>query len=78
MLPLVSGTADTKIWCAKISQILANRDIFTQGDQTHFDILGFVPFVQMCGNARLDHLFSQLRLKLERLREIENRARERQ
>jgi hypothetical protein len=31
----------------------------------------------MWGHAKLDNLFAQLRLKLDRLREVEQRARER-
>jgi hypothetical protein len=46
-------------------------------DQSHFDSLGFVQPVQMWGHAKLDNLFAQLRLKLDRLREVEQRARER-
>jgi hypothetical protein len=70
---------DTKLtaWCDRVSKKLANRDVFTHGDQTHFDGLGFVPTVKMWGDVKLDHLFSELKLKLERLREIEHRARER-
>jgi hypothetical protein len=64
-------------WYDRVSKKLENRIAFTQGDQTHFDSLGFVPFVQMWGYPRLDRSFSQLRLKLDRLREVEHRARER-
>jgi hypothetical protein len=64
-------------WYDRVSNKLTDRAAFTPGDQTHFDFLGFVPVVQMWGHAKLDHLFSQLRLKLDRLREIEHRARER-
>jgi hypothetical protein len=70
--------AQLDAWYGRVSKKLANRDAFTQGDQTHFDTLGFVSPVQMWGHPKLDHLFSQLKLKLDRLREIEHRARERQ
>ena len=64
-------------WCDRVSKKLANRDVFTQGDQTHFDVLGFIKPVTMWAHPKLNHLFSQLNLKIERLREIEHRARER-
>ena len=63
-------------WCDRVSQKLANRDVFTQGDQTHFDVLGFIPSIKMWpAHPKLDHLFSQLNLKIERLREIEREKR---
>jgi hypothetical protein len=64
-------------WYDQVSNKLENREVFTQGDQTHFDVLGFITPIQMWGHPKLDNLFSQLRLKIERLREIEHRARER-
>jgi hypothetical protein len=64
-------------WCERVSKKLANRDVFTQGDQTHFDALGFVPVINVWAHPKLNHLFSQLQLKIERLREIEHRVRER-
>jgi hypothetical protein len=64
-------------WCDRVSKKLANRDVFTQGDQTHFDVLGFITPIQMWARPKLNHLLSQLNLKIERLREIEHRARER-
>jgi hypothetical protein len=62
-------------WCDRVSQKLANRDVFTQGDQTHFDVLGFITPIQMWPHPKLNHLFSQLKLKIERLREIERAKR---
>jgi superfamily I DNA/RNA helicase len=64
-------------WCDRVSKKLGNRDLFTQGDQAHFDSLGVIPFKQMWGHAKLDWIFSELALKLDRLREVEHRARER-
>ena len=62
-------------WCDRVSKKLANRDVFTQGDQTHFDVLGFIPPITMWPHPKLNHLFSQLNLKIERLREIEREKR---
>jgi uncharacterized membrane protein len=64
-------------WCSRVSKKLENRDVFTQGDQIHFDVLGFVPLIQASAHVKLDNIFSQLALKLERLREVERWARER-
>jgi hypothetical protein len=64
-------------WSNRVSKKLENRDVFTQGDQVHFDVLGLVPLVQHTAHVKLDHLFSLLKLKLDRLREVEHRARER-
>jgi hypothetical protein len=65
-------------WEKRISKSLQNREVFTQGDQTHFDDLGFVPLIiNTFGLPKLNNLFSQLDLKIQRLRDIESRARER-
>ena len=64
-------------WCERVSKKLANRDVFTQGDQIHFDTLGFIPVINTWPHSKLNNLFSQLNLKIERLREIEHRASER-
>jgi hypothetical protein len=64
-------------WCGRVSKKLANRDVFTQGDQTHFDALGFVPVINVWAHPKLNPVLSQLQLKIERLREIEHRVRER-
>ena len=68
---------DYDAWCAKVSKKLENRAFFTRADQLHFDRLGFVDSVQMTGDKDLDWLLSQLRLKIERLREIINWTQER-
>ena len=84
--PHPASTADPKFaiaafeakllaWCDRVSKKLANRDVFTQGDQTHFDVLGFIPPITMWPHPKLNHLFSQLNLKIERLREIEREKR---
>jgi hypothetical protein len=64
-------------WYKRVSRNLENRIAFTQGDQTYFDHLGFFPVV-VVWHSRLDHLFAMLKVKIERLTEIEHRARERQ
>src|SRR5439155_633986 len=64
-------------WFKRVSKKLENRDVFTQGDQTHFDDLGVVPVINMWAHPNLNSLFSQLELKIQRLREVEHRARER-
>ena len=65
-------------WCAGISEKLGNRDLFTRADQLHFDTLGFVEPVIVSGNPQLDKLLSQLRLKMERLREVIRWAQQRE
>jgi hypothetical protein len=64
-------------WCARVSKQLESRDAFTQGDRIHFDDLAFVPVINMWPYPKLNNLFSQLNLKIERSRQIEQRARER-
>jgi hypothetical protein len=64
-------------WCARVSAKLGDRAFFTRADQLHFDYLGFVEPISFHQNRRLDHLLSQLRLKLERLRDVINWAQER-
>ncbi len=64
-------------WCADVSAKLGNRAFFTRADQLHFDYLGFIPPVQFYQHPRLNHLLSQLRLKIERLRDVINWAQER-
>jgi hypothetical protein len=63
---------DFREWCSKVSKKLEDRAFFTRADQLHFDMLGFVEPVTMSGHQRLDWLFSQLRMKFERLRDIIN------
>lgn len=67
----------TDDWCIKVSGKLTDRSIFTAGDRVHFDKLGSVPFVQKYGHGKLDWLNSMIILKVQRLREIEERARTR-
>jgi hypothetical protein len=66
------------IWRNRVSKKLENRDVFTQGDQIHFDVLGYVPSIQATAHVKLDHTFSQLALKLERLREKLSAGQERE
>jgi hypothetical protein len=68
---------DFEGWCTTVSQKLDNRAFFTRADQLHFDYLGFVEPVTFYNNPRLNRLLSQLRLKLERLRDVINWTQER-
>jgi hypothetical protein len=73
---IASFEIESNAWYKRVSKKLENRIVFTQGDQIHFDHLGFIP-VAVIWHSRLDHLFAMLKVKLERLTEIEHRARER-
>jgi hypothetical protein len=64
-------------WCASVSTKLGNRAFFTRADQLHFEYLGFIDPIEFYQNPRLNHLLSQLRLKIERLRDVINWAQER-
>lgn len=64
-------------WYSRVSEKLKNKDVFSHGDRVHFETLGFVPVISMWAHSKLNQLFSQLSVKLDRLREIEHRARER-
>lgn len=68
---------DFHTWCNQVSAKLDNRAFFTRADQLHFDRLGFVPPVRMSGHERYDWLLAQLRLKLERLRNVINWSQQR-
>jgi hypothetical protein len=64
---------DYRAWCERVSHKLENRALFTRAEQRNFDDLGFVERVQMTGHPRHDWLLSQLKMKIERLREIISR-----
>ena len=66
--------ADFKEWCSRVSKKPADRSLFSRADQLYFDALGFVEPIAMTGNAELDHLLSQLKMKIERLRNVIDRA----
>lgn len=68
---------DFEKWCADVSRKLGDRAFFTRADQLHFDYLGFIDPIEFYQNPRLNHLLSQLRLKIERLRDVINWAQER-
>jgi hypothetical protein len=68
---------DYQDWCDDISRKLGNRVFFTRADQMHFDTLGFVEPVTVTGNPELDRLLSQLRLRIERLRDVIRLAQQR-
>jgi len=64
--------ADFEAWCGKVSKRLENRTFFTRADQLHFDYLGFVDPLLMSGRQPLDKLLGQLRMKVDRLRDVIN------
>lgn len=69
---------DFKKWCSDVSRKLSNRAFFTRADQLHFDYLGFVdPIAFYMDAQRLNDLLSQLKLKIERLRDVINWTQER-
>jgi hypothetical protein len=68
---------DYNDWCVDVSGKLGNRVFFTRADQLHFDTLGFVEPVVVSGNPELDRLLSQLRMKIERLRDVISWAQQR-
>lgn len=73
-----SWDRDFKAWCSRVSSKLGNGAFFTRADQLHFDYLGFVePITMYLGANRLNSLLSQLRLKIERLRDVINWTQER-
>lgn len=57
-------------WRNSVSTKLADRLFFTRADQLHFDRLGFVPIIIMTNDSNRDRLLGQLKLKLDRLREL--------
>jgi hypothetical protein len=63
---------DFEKWCGRVSGKLQNRAFFTRADQLHFDYLGFVEPITFYKNPQLNNLLSQLRLKLDRLRDVIN------
>jgi hypothetical protein len=63
---------DYHAWCQRVSEKLENRAFFTRADQLHFDRLGFIDPISMSGEATLDWLLAQLKLKFERLRDVIN------
>jgi hypothetical protein len=51
--------AKINMWSSRVSKTLENREAFTQGDQIHFDVLGFIPqFRTSFGHAKLDAAYS--------------------
>jgi hypothetical protein len=66
-----------RLWTEQVAKKLENRAVFNLSDQTHFDHLGHIQTINMTQHLQFDHLQSMLKLQLERLREIEDRARRR-
>jgi hypothetical protein len=69
--------SDYRPWCDDISQRLGNRELFSRADQVHFDTLGFVQPLLMSGNPQLDKLLSELKMKIDRLRDVISWAQQR-
>lgn len=69
---------DFNDWCSRVSSKLSNRAFFTRADQLHFEYLGFVEPLSLYMDAqRLNHLLSQLKMKIDRLRDVINWTQER-
>jgi hypothetical protein len=64
--------ADFSNWCGRVSRKLENRAFFTYADQLHFDVLGFIASISLTGTPNFDALLGQLRLKIDRLRDVIN------
>jgi hypothetical protein len=64
-------------WCSGVSGKLSDRAFFTRSDQLHFDYLGFVTPISFYQNPRMNNLLSQLRMKIERVRDVINWTQER-
>jgi hypothetical protein len=64
-------------WCSRVSKKLENRAFFTRADQLHFDYLGFIDPIVLYQNPQLNESLSQLRLKVQRLRDVINWTQER-
>lgn len=74
---IAAWEGDFEKWCSGVSKKLSNRTFFTRADQLHFDYLGFVEPISFYLNPRMNNLLSQLKLKIDRLREVINWTQER-
>jgi hypothetical protein len=54
-------------WDDSVSKKLENCELFTYSERSRFDSLGFIEPIEVYGNPRVDHVFAQLRMKLDRL-----------
>jgi hypothetical protein len=64
---------DIEAWCKRVREKLKDREVFTVGDQVHFDSLGLYQRIETTGSARGNEILSYL--KIERLRYIERSLR---
>lgn len=68
-------------WCERVNGMLSDRRIFTQSDEIHFKILGFVEPVTMptegIVSPEVDRTLGQMKEKFKRLREIISWAQQR-
>ena len=69
---------DFRAWDDNVSKKLDNRALFTYLEKTRFDTLGLIEPVAVYGDPRVDHLFAQLRMKLDRLNAAIRGAEQRQ
>lgn len=58
---------DFQAWDAVVSKKLENGVLFTSSEKSDFDTLGFIEPVVVYGDTRIDHVFAQIRTKLDRL-----------
>jgi hypothetical protein len=61
---------ETQRWTDKIADKLKNQTYFSKSDQIHFAVSGFMTPITPTGFPNLDHMFSVLNNKLDRLRDI--------
>jgi hypothetical protein len=58
---------DFRAWDDNVSKKLDNRELFTYLEKSRFDTLCIIEPVTVYGDPRVDRLFAQLRMKLDRL-----------
>jgi len=58
---------DFRAWDDNVSKKLENRELFTYLEKSRFDTSGLMEPVAVYGDPRVDRLFAQLRIKLDRL-----------
>jgi len=58
---------DFRAWDDNVSKKLDNRELFTYLEKSRFDTSGLIEPVAVYGDPRVDRLFAQVRIKLDRL-----------
>ena len=69
---------DFRAWDDNVSNKLDNRELFTYLEKSRFDTLGLIEPGAIYGDPRVDRLFAQLRMKLDRLSAAIRGAKQRQ